>query len=131
MTSAPRLVLPFVFLFILINLVVFIFWDALVLFGLNNYVLLAANGIIFLLSLLVFFIHLQALRNTNPNVFIRSIMTGMLIKMFSCVIVVLVYTVSSGSSFNKKGVFFSMLLYLFYLGAEVYSTTQLNRKKNG
>ena len=131
MISASRLILPYVILFIIINLIVFLAWQASVRFGLNNYVLLAANGIFFLLSLFVFFIQRQALKNSNPNVFIRSIMTGMLVKMFSCVLVVLVYTLSSGGSFNKKGVFFSMLLYLVYLAVEVYSTTNLNRKRNG
>lgn len=131
MISASRLMLPYLILFIIINLIVFLAWQSLVRFGLNNYVLLGANGIIFLLSLFVFFIQRQALKNSNPNVFIRSIMTGMLIKMFSCVLMVLVYTLSSGNSFNKKAVFFSMLLYLVYLGVEVYSTTNLNRKRNG
>ncbi len=131
MISASRLMLPYLILFIIINLIVFLAWQSLVRFGLNNYVLLGANGIIFLLSLFVFFIQRQALKNSNPNVFIRSIMTGMLIKMFSCVLMVLVYTLSSGNSFNKKAVFFSMLLYLVYLGVEVYSTTNLNGKRNG
>ena len=131
MISASRLILPYVILFIIINLIVLLAWPAFVRFGINNYVLLGANGIIFFLSLLIFFIQSKALKNSNPNVFIRSIMAGMLIKMFSCVIVVLIYTLSSGGSFNKKGIFFSMLLYLFYLGAEVYTTTNLNRKRNG
>lgn len=130
MSPAFKLLFPYILLFICINLAIVAFWNVLSKYGVDNYVLLGANGLVMVLSILVFFLQKSALRKSNPNVFIRSIMSGMLIKMFSCVAAVLIYTVSSGSNFNKKAVFFSMLLYLVYLAVEVYTTTKLNKKEN-
>ena len=130
MNPASRLLIPFLFIFAAINIVVSIFWQQLLNFGVNNYVLLGANALILLLCIVVFFIQKKALANKNPNVFVRSVLSGMMIKMFSCVIAVLVYTLSSGDAFNKKAVFISMLLYLVYLAAEVIAISKLNKREN-
>ncbi|MEQ1555090.1 MAG: hypothetical protein ABL929_12970, partial [Ferruginibacter sp.] len=73
----------------------------------------------------------NALANKNPNVFIRSIIAGMMIKMFSTVLAILIYVVFTGKNYNTKAVFISLLMYLVYLAAEVIALSAENKKKNG
>lgn len=128
MSIATKALAPFLIIFFVVNIIVGAAWNPLVRMGMDNYVLLGANALFLLMNILVFFIQKKALTNANPNVFIRSIMSGMMIKMFLCVIAVLIYTVSIGDKFNKSSVFVSLLLYLVYLGVEVMVMTRLNKK---
>ena len=72
----------------------------------------------------------RAIHNKNPNVFVRSIMSGMMIKMLLTVIAVVIYVYFSGNSFNKRGIFIALFFYLIYLSAEVFTLTKMNNNKN-
>lgn len=128
MPSAKRLLTPFFLVFFLINVIIFLCLKPAADHQVNVMIILAANAILLSLSVLVFFLQRKALSNVNPNVFIRSVMSGMMIKMFLSVIAVLAYTLASGDSFNKKGIFISMLLYLVYLAVEVMVMLKLNKR---
>jgi len=119
---------PVFLLFAFFNILIFAFKNFLEGKGIDISVLLFANAFFMFLSVLVFFFQKKALQNPNPNVFVRSVMGGMMIKMLLCVIAVLIYTLLAGDSFNKKSVFVALFLYLFYLGAEVKSLTKLNKQ---
>ena len=99
--------------------------------GIDSDVLIIANSLFLVLSLVTFFIQQKALQNSNPNVFIRSVMAGMMIKMFVCIIAIFIYWLAMKDKFSKGTVFVSMILYLIYLVAEVRIVTKLNRQKNG
>lgn len=130
MNFPSRLLVPFVIVFVCIFIVILAGWKFLSSYGIDNYVLIAANTLFFLVSILVFFIQKKALKNANPNVFIRSIMSGMMVKMFFCIVAVLIYTLVIGDGFNKKAVFISMFFYLIYLAAEVKVLMKLNKQHN-
>jgi hypothetical protein len=93
-------------------------------------VVMAANCLFFLISLFVFRMQFLAMHNSNPNVFIRSVMAGMIIKVFACVAAVIAYYLLSGNMFNKPAVYISMLIYLIYLVVEVRTIMKLNKTKN-
>ncbi len=101
----------------------------------NNYidsaVLLCANVFFFIISILSLLIQLRGLHNKNPNVFIRSVMGSMMLKMFLCISLTILYVILSGDSFNKRGIFISLFLYLVYLAVEVYTSMMMNKKSNG
>ena len=130
MNASSRLLSPFMIVFGCISLFIIAAWSLLSGFGIDNYVLLAANALFFFVCVLVFFIQKKALKNTNPNVFIRSIMSGMMIKMFFCVVAVLAYTLLVKEGFNKKALFISLFFYLVYLAVEVKVLTKLNKQHN-
>ena len=98
--------------------------------GIDYVVVMGANCLFFLISLLVFRIQYLAMYNSNPNVFIRSVMGGMLIKVFGCVIAVVAYYFISGPAFNKPAVYASMVIYIIYLVVEVRTIMKLNKTKN-
>jgi hypothetical protein len=70
------------------------------------------------------------MNNSNPNVFVRSVMTGMLLKMLICLALTFGYVYNAGSNFNKRSLFLSLLLYLIYLSLEVFAGMKMNKKKN-
>ena len=131
MTPQNKIILPLFTVFVLTNLTLYAARAIEVKWGIDFYVLFFANDIFFLLSLVAFFMQRKALKNSNPNVFIRSVMGGMLIKMFVTITAVIVYRLIAGNSVSKVSVFSAMFLYLLYLGVEVAVITKLNRQKNG
>jgi hypothetical protein len=98
--------------------------------GINYGVVMGGNCLFFLISLFVFRMQYVAMHNSNPNVFIRSVMGGMIIKVFACVIAVVAYYFISAKSFNKPAVYLSMVIYIVYLVVEVKTVMKLNNTKN-
>jgi hypothetical protein len=131
MQPQKKIIFPLLLVFSIANLTLYAAREILAKWGIDSNVLFFANGIFFLLSLEAFFMQRKALQNANPNVFIRSVMGGMLIKMFFTITAVIVYRLIAGNSVSKVSVFSSMFLYLLYLGVEVSIITKLNRQKNG
>jgi hypothetical protein len=83
-----------------------------------------------MISLISLNLQIKGMKNANPNVFVRSVMGSMIIKMFVVVGVVFAYVSLSGDHFNKRGIFISLFFYLIYLAVEVYSLMKLNKQKN-
>ena len=131
MTPQNKIILPLLTVFVLTNITLYAVREIVTKWGIDFYVLFFANDIFFLLSLVAFFMQRKALGNSNPNVVIRSVMGGMLIKMFVTITAVIVYRLIAGNSVSKVSVFSAMFLYLLYLGVEVAVITKLNRQKNG
>ena len=98
--------------------------------GIDYAVVMGGNCLFFLISLFVFRMQYLAMYNANPNVFIRSVMGGMLIKVFACVIAVVAYYFISAAAFNKPAVYASMVIYIVYLVVEVKTIMKLNKTKN-
>ena len=124
-----QLYLPFLVVFAFFTLLILILWDSIEKWGLQRHILMLANIFFLLLSLLVFFIQRKSLHAANPHQFIRSIMTGMMLKMFLTVAAILIYYFSA-RHFSRLSVVAAMLMYLFYLSAEIKSLLKLNRKPN-
>ena len=131
MNSQKKIVVPLVVIFILFSASLNVTKGLLAKWGIDYNVLIVANLLFFLISMLAFFMQKKALSNINPNVFVRSVMAGMLIKMGVVVTAVIVYRLAAGNDVSKVSVFASMFLYLLYLGVEVAVITKLNKQKNG
>lgn len=93
-------------------------------------VLQGANAILYILSLVTINLQINGMKNSNPNVFIRTVMGSMMIKMFIVLALVFVYATLSGDHFNKRSIFISLFFYLIYLAVEVYTLMKLNKKTN-
>jgi spore maturation protein SpmA len=93
-------------------------------------VLFGANVLFFLVSVMAFRMQYTAMQNSNPNVFIRKVMSTMLLKMGIALVAVMAYVLICGKSFNKPAVYISMLIYLVYLVVEVGLVMKLNKRKN-
>lgn len=121
---------PVILLFILLNSFFLLGEKILAKWGLDGFVLMIANLLFFAITLISYFMQQKALKNSNPNVFVRSVMGGMMIKMAICIVAVFVYAFVFKESFNKRTIFAAMFLYLIYLVAEVLVATKLNKQTN-
>ena len=92
--------------------------------------ILVANCLFFLVSLLIFRMQAKAMLDKNPQVFVRSVMAGMMIKMGVVVAAVAGYVLPDVKGFNRPAVYISLLLYIVYLAVEVAAVTKLNKHKN-
>ena len=125
-----KMLLPLLIIFIVLTIFILSATNLWQKYNIDANVLLGANFLFMGTGLLVFFIQKNALINKNPNVFIRSVIAGMMIKMFSTVLAVLAYVVLVGPTYNKKAVFISLFMYLIYLAAEVIAISKVNSNKN-
>ncbi len=130
MNAQKKIIVPLIALFIVFSGSLIAIKPLLGKWGIDYNVLVIANILFFLISLLAFFMQKKALNNPNPNVFVRSVMGGMLIKMFVCIAAVIIYRLAAGNQVSKISVFAAMFLYLIYLGVEVAIITKLNKQKN-
>ena len=130
MRSGTKEILPFVLIFIVFNNFFLFSKDLLAKWHLDNLVLIIANSLFFLINIVVYALQKKASKNTNPNVFIRSVMAGMMIKMAICIVAVMIYSLAFKSSFSKYSVFAAMVLYFIYLAVEVRAATKLNKQRN-
>jgi uncharacterized membrane protein len=130
MKEKRKFLIPLLLIFIICNGFFISAKNLLLKWGLDNDVLIIANLLFCILTLITFFIQQKALHNANPNVFVRSVMGGMMIKMFACIIAIFVYWFSMKEKFSKATVIAAMVMYLIYLVAEVSLVTKLNRRKN-
>ena len=130
MNQRSNVLLPLVICFVVFAAAVVLAW----LFWKNSnidfIVLLGANVLFFLVSVMAFRMQYAAMQNSNPNVFIRKVMSTMLLKMGIALAAVMAYVLISGKSFNKPAVYISMLIYLVYLVVEVGLVMKLNKRKN-
>lgn len=130
MNQRMNRILPLVIIFILLT-VIFIASNLLLSSsGINFVVLTGANCLFFLMSLITIRWQKKAMENSNANVFIRSVMLGMMLKMLVCIAAVMAYVLASGKNFNKPAVYISMVIYLVYLVSEVAIMMKLNKSKN-
>ena len=116
---------------IAISLITFIFSNYLKTKQVDPNIISSANVFFCAITLLSIFMQMKALKHKNPNVFIRSVMGGLFLKMMLTAFAVVIYFVVSGKNFNTKGVFVSLFLYLIYLGIEVATMMSLNKRNNG
>jgi hypothetical protein len=82
-------------------------------------VVLVANFILFLITSFSFVLAQRGLKHSNPNVFFRSIYSGIMLKLFGCIIAAFIYISMNKSHLNKPALFISMGLYLVYTFVEV------------
>ena len=130
MKKSRSVLLPVLLIFLIFNSFFLLAVNFLTKWGLNNSVLIIANLLFFSITLVAFFMQQKALKNSNPNVFVRSVMGGMMIKMGLCIVAVFVYAFAFKESFNKRTILAAMFLYLIYLAAEVLVATKLNKQIN-
>jgi hypothetical protein len=121
---------PLLIVFLIITVFIVVSSSLFTKYNVDGSVLLAANILFLLLGIIVFFIQQKALKNSNPNVFVRSVISGTMIKMFGTVIAVVVYVVSNNGNYNKKAVFIALFMYLVYLAVEVIVISKINKEKN-
>ena len=130
MSPHRKFIITIAFIFFATSILFLILKKTFVQWDIDTTVLMAANILLFIISIATSMLQRKALNNSNPNVFMRSVMLGMMIKMFVCAGAVIVYVLMDPNSFNGTAIFIFMLLYVVYLVAEVGAIMKLNKRTN-
>jgi hypothetical protein len=130
MNNNRKAILPLVLLFIILNTFCITGRSLLEKYNIDNIVLIAANAILFISNFVTLILLQRSLKNSNPNVFVRSMMAGTLIKFMMVAISFMIYAVVAKKNINKPAVYISIFLYFLYLAVEVSLMLKLNKQKN-
>ena len=126
-----KLIRPMILIFIFLNAFFLVGKAWLAKKSIDQDVLIIGNLLLFLVSLITFLITYRSLQSTNPNVFVRAMYGGFIIKFFVVAIAAFVYIMATKKNVNKPALFFCMGLYIVYTFFEVSSLLKiLKQKKN-
>lgn len=92
--------------------------------------LLAGNLLLFAITVLSYLLSQKGLKHPNPHAFVRAVYTGIMIKLFVCIVAAFIYISAAGANLNKPALFTCMGLYLVYTFTEVSLLMKQLSKKN-
>ncbi len=121
--------LPLSYIFIFSTAIILVLQKPLRDWGFDILVLLIGNLIVFLITLGAFLLYQKTLRNSNPNFFLRMMYSGLLLKMFVCIIAVLAYVLSVRAAVNKAAIIGCFVFYFIYTFTEVKILMRLMRQQ--
>ncbi len=119
MPERKKIFLPLVLVFVVINLLAFIFGTILRSWKIDPYLVASTNGILFLISIYNALQHLKAMAQTNPHAMIRGVMGSTVLKLFVLGTAAFIYLYNAGENKNINGLFFGMGLYILYTWLDV------------
>jgi uncharacterized membrane protein len=108
-----------VLLFVLVNAALFLLKGQLAGWNMTAPPLVYGNAWLFGITLLAFYLELKGVRQTNAYAFFRYVYTGMLLKLFLSVGVVLLYALTDRAALTRGVVLLWLLLYICYTALEV------------
>ena len=128
-TELGRFFRPVIIFFIVINALCLTCDDWLDKKGIDHIVLMYANLILFLLTLIACYIHIRAIKNNNPYAFVRGVTLASLMKLLVIVVSVAIYFFTAETK-SVYAVITAMALYIVYTLFEVKGAMRINRKRN-
>lgn len=123
-----KYITPMIVFFLIVNGVCLVFGSKLQSKGIDYTILLTANLLLCVLSLIIFVFLVRAAKNPNPNVFVRTVMGSSVIKLLILATVAGIYLLTAGKNRNVPAVIISAALYIIYSFIEVKSTLKFQKE---
>ena len=120
---------PLLMFFVISNMFFITGRNMLARWGVDQNVLILGNVALFAITLISFLVTKRGLTNSNPHAFIRGVYSGIMLKLFLCIIAAGIYISIYRSGINKGAFFTLMGLYLVYTFIEISSLTKLLKEK--
>lgn len=130
MNNNRKAIFPIAFIFIFLNTIFIVNRPFFERHNIDKDVLIAANAILFISTFITILLLQRALKNSNPNVFVRTMMAGTVIKLLAIALSFIAYAFAVQKNINKPAVYISIFLYFLYLAIEVAIVLKLNKQKN-
>jgi hypothetical protein len=92
-------------------------------------VLWTGNAILFVASLISFYLFKKALLDKNPHAFIRLVYGGILLKMVICVAAAMLYILLTDGRVSKSAILECFCLYFLYTFIEIKKIMQLSKQQ--
>jgi hypothetical protein len=123
--------MPVITLFVALNAFFLTGKNLLEKYGFDRDVLIIGNAVLFIVTLLSFWISLRNLKSESPHKFVRGATMNAMFKLVICALAAFVYIFSFRSEVNKPALFTCIGLYFIYTLLEVSVLTRLLKgKKN-
>lgn len=129
MSGRSRQFMSLVIVFIIISLVAFLLRTPLAGIKTDYRVILGANLLLFVLSLVSLVLHIRALSKPNPQVFIRSVMLANVLKLLGLAAAAFIYISVAGKATSTNAVFAGLFLYIVYTWVEKRATIRLSKSR--
>lgn len=121
-------VIPFISVFVLVTGFSIVLQTQLKANTINPAVVLGANTLLFLFSLVNIYFQKKNINNPNRSAVIRGVMAGTFLKLMGLAAAALVYLVAAGPGRSVNAVFIGMGLYIVYTWLEVRISLRLKPK---
>ncbi len=128
--ALSRFFRPIIIVFIIINAVCLVFSKQLDAKGVDHIILIYANLILFIITLVTSFILIKSSFNSNPYAFVRGVTLSSFIKLIAIAVSVVIYLHAAGPSGSTYAVAVAMLFYIVYTILEVNGAMKLNKQQN-
>lgn len=121
---------PLVLFFLIINALAVVGDKKIAAWGMKQDVLIVANILLLLFSLIGLLLQLSASKNPNPNAIVRAVMAGMGLKLIGFAAALLIYLSIVGKEKSVYSIYAALGLYVVYTWIEVRLFLRQNPKKN-
>jgi hypothetical protein len=121
--------IPILLLFVVINGFTIVFNKWLALHGVDEAVVLYANGLLFILTAAGYFMYSKAVTTKKGNVMMLNVYGSFMLKFFAVAIAMLVY-IFMAKQLNRPGLYIGMALYFLYSFIAIRNVLSL-RKRSG
>jgi hypothetical protein len=127
--SEFKLLYPITGLFVFVASMIQIGEQELIKYKFVPTVIMSANVLLFVVTLLGLFALINASKNPNPNVLVRTVMMAMGLRLLGIAVAVLVYMKLAGAAISPRSVYAGFALYPLYTWLEIRLFLKLNVKK--
>jgi hypothetical protein len=121
---------PLVLFFLIVNALAVVGDKQIAAWGMKQDVLIVANILLFVFSLIGLLLQLNASKNPNPNAIVRAVMAGMGLKLIGFAAALLIYLSIVGKDKSVYSIYAALGLYVVYTWMEVRLFLRQNPKKN-
>jgi hypothetical protein len=110
---------PLVLFFLIVNALAVVGDKQIAAWGMKQDVLIVANILLFVFSLIGLLLQLNASKNPNPNAIVRAVMAGMGLKLIGFAAALLIYLSIVGKDKSVYSIYAALGLYVVYTWMEV------------
>lgn len=121
---------PLVLFFLITNALFVVGEKQIIAWGMKQDVLIIANILLFIFSLIGLLLQLNASKSSNPNAIVRAVMGGMGLKLIGFAAALLIYLSMVGKDKSVYSIYAALGLYVVYTWIEVRLFLRQNPKKN-
>jgi hypothetical protein len=120
---------PLTILFVITTALFIVFGKRMETKNISQTVVISANLLLYIVTMINLLFQVRALSNPNPNVVVRGIMAGTFLKLLVIAAAACIYLLVAKQTRSVNAVFVGMALYIIYTWLEVRISLRLNPKK--
>lgn len=128
--AVRKSLMPFFFLFVVINSLSIVFRGRMTALGFDTNVLLIGNFLLCSITFFSFYMQYKGMKAVTTAGFLRSVYGSFMIKLLLVALIVFGYAFTYKDNINKPSLFTCMFLYLVYTFMETRALLKLSKNKS-